>query len=232
MMPNIVKTLTIQILLLVVFSTVQADEIEKKYYDNGAVQFQYEYRNGKLHGSIEEYYQTGELKAEYHYNSGDLIGKKTFSREGKLEHELKIKNNDKYETQLEYYRSGELFRKRSLINGKREGLEIEFYRNGNKKAERNYLNGKKNGVARGYHYNGKVQGDWIFKNAEPVLATIYYSSGEKWLVHKFDGNGRLNGTSKEYDKEGNLMAMRYYTDDEMVKRNKIRPWLRWIYIFD
>lgn len=230
-MRNIVKLLMIMMMILVV-SSIQADDIDKKYYDSGALQFQYEYRNGKLHGTIEEFYETGELKAEYNYRSGDLISKKTFSRDGKLEYELRHKNNDKYETQLEYYQSGELHLKRSLINGKREGLEIEYYRNGNKKAERNYVNGKKEGVARGYHFNGKLQGDWIFKNGEPVSATIYYSSGEKWLVHVFDGNGRLNGTSKEYDKDGNLMAMRYYNDDEMVKRKKIRPWLRWMYIFD
>jgi antitoxin component YwqK of YwqJK toxin-antitoxin module len=229
-LPTLQNLMIVMMMLLV--SSIQAEEIDKKYYDSGVVQFQYEYRNGKLHGTIEEFYETGELKAEYNYRSGDLIGKKTFSREGKLEYELRYKNNEKYETQYKYYHSGELFRKRSLINGKREGLEVDYYRNGNKKAERNYVDGKKEGSAKGYHYNGKLQGDWVFKNDEPVSAIIFYNSGEKWLEHIFDGNGHLNGTSKEYDKGGNLMAIRYYTDDEMVKRNKIRPWLRWMYIFD
>lgn len=168
----------------------------------------------------EEYYKTGELKAEHTYELGKLVAQKKFRRNGNLEYEMKYNaEGDKIETQIEYYSTGEVFRQRNLINGKREGLEIEYYSNGQKKAERNYKNGKKEGSAKGYHINGNVQGEWIFENGEPVRATLFYSTGEKWLLHTdFDEKGMLNGVSKEYNKKGKIMALRYYKNNNMIER--------------
>jgi antitoxin component YwqK of YwqJK toxin-antitoxin module len=229
-MPSSLKIIVLAMMLAVSMTAQPQEDKTEKYYESGALQFQYSYRKGKLHGTTKEYYETGELKAEYNYKAGQLIAKKEFRHNGDLEYELKYEDGNKYETQIEYYTTGELFRQRTLVNGKREGLEIEFYRNGQKKAERNYIEGKKEGSAKGYHINGNLQGDWIFKNGEPVSATLYYSTGEKWLVHKdFDENGRLNGSSKEYDKQGSLMALRYYEDDEMIKRRRLNRWTRLLY---
>lgn len=195
------------------------------YYESGALHFKYSYLNGELHGTTPEYYETGELKAEHVYQNGQLISKKEYRRNGALEYEMKYEEGHKTETQIEYYQTGQLFRQRSFLDGNRHGLEIEFYRNGQKKAERNYKYGKKEGSAKGYHSNGKLQGDWIFRNDEPISATIYYSTGEKWLVHtQFDKDGRLNGVSKEYDKGGNLIAKRYYKDDQLIQRKRVDSW--------
>ncbi len=179
-----------------------------------------------MHGLTKEFYETGELKAEHTYKSGKLIAQKKFRRNGSLEYEMKYnKEGNKIETQIEYYQTSELFRQRNLINGKREGLEIEYYRNGQKKAERNYKNGRKEGSAKGFHINGNVQGDWIFEHGEPAMATIFYSTGEKWLLHTdFDRKGMLNGVTKEYNKEGQLMALRYYENNGMIKRRRITGW--------
>jgi len=230
-MQSSLKIIVLAIMLVMsMMTSAQQEEETEKYYESGVLQFQYSYRKGKLHGITKEYYETGELRAEYNYKTGQLIAKKTFRRNGDLEYELKYEDGNKYETQIEYYTTGELFRQRTLVNGKREGLEIEFYRNGQKKAERNYVSGKKEGSAKGYHINGNLQGDWLFKNGEPFSATLYYSTGEKWLVHTdFNEKGRLNGSSKEYAKEGNLMAIRYYEDDQMVKRRRLTRWTRFFY---
>jgi len=229
-MPSSLKIIVLAIMLAISMTAQPQEDETEKYYESGALQFHYSYRKGKLHGITKEHYETSELRAEYNYKAGQLIAKKEFRRNGDLEYELKYEDGNKYETQIEYYATGELFRQRTLVNGKREGLEIEFYRNGQKKAERNYVTGKKEGSAKGYHINGNLQGDWKFKNGEPESATLYYSTGEKWLVHKdFDQKGHLNGSSKEYDKKGSLMALRYYEDDEMVKRRRLNRWTRFIY---
>ena len=230
-MQQLLKGILLTVILVVLSVTVQLQPTEKKY-ESGALQFQYNYRNGKLHGIIKEFYETGELKSEQDYKMGRIIGKRNFRRNGDLEYELRYDGTRKLETQIEYYTTGERFRQRELVNGKREGLELEFYRDGNKKAERNYINGKKEGSAIGYHINGRVQGDWVFENGEPVFATIFYSTGEKWLIHSdFDDKGMLNGTSNEYDKAGNLMAIRYYEDNEMVKRTRVSNWWGWWFAF-
>ena len=221
------KIVLLTLLLLIAPTTdllAQAKE-SATYYESGALHFEYSYLNGELHGTTREYYETGELKAEHVYQNGQLISKKEYHRNGDLEYEMKYEDGHKIETQIEYYQTGQLFRQRSFLDGNRHGLEIEFYRNGQKKAERNYKYGKKEGSAKGYHSNGKLQGDWIFKNDEPVSATIYYNTGEKWLVHtQFDKDGRLNGVSKEYDKAGNLIAKRYYKDDQLIQRKRVDSW--------
>ena len=178
-----------------------------------------------LQGMVKEYYETGELKAEIIYQQGNIESKREFLKNGKLERETRYLEDKKYETHIEYYSTGELFRERPLINGKLEGLEKEYYQNGKLKAQRNYKEGKRHGNASGYYINGNLQGDWEFSEGVPVKATIFFSSGEKWLEHTdFDKAGRLNGVSKEYNKEGHFVARRYYKDDVMVKRESVKKW--------
>ncbi len=217
----------VTLLTIILITSVFAVD-EKKYYENGTVQFEYSYRSGQLHGLTKEFYETSELKAEHEYRAGKLVSKRRFRRNGDLEYELKYEDGQKIEYKIEYHPTGERFRQRTLINGKREGLEIEFHRNGKKKAERNYIADKKEGSAKGYYINGRLQGDWLFENGEPVSATIFYSTGEKWLVHSdFDSQGRLSGSSREYEKDGTLKAIRYYENNVMVQRRRVSRWLRW-----
>ncbi len=224
--------LFIKIVLLGVLSvTVQAESVQK-FYDSGALQFEENYMDGKLHGLTKEYYETGELKADIKYKRGKEVAKNDFRRDGQPGNEVRYEGKTKYEIKRWYYPTGELFRERPSINDKTEGLEIDYYTDGQKKAERNYINGLKEGSARGFHFNGEVQGDWIFKNGEPIYATLFYSTTEKWLEHSdFTDKGQLTGTSREYNKAGQLMALRYYENYDMVKRIRINPWMRWWYGF-
>ncbi|RKZ39619.1 MAG: hypothetical protein DRQ49_10975 [Gammaproteobacteria bacterium] len=230
-MQSFIKPVLLAVMLVfsaIVMAQQPKLELEKYYESSGNLQFEYEYHNGKLHGTTKEYYESGEIKAELIYKKGRLTAKKQFRRNGDLEYELKYKNGKKLETKIEYYSTGEPFRQRIFIDGKREDLEIEYYKDGQTKAERNYVNGKKEGSARGYYTNGRLQGDWLFKNDEPISATLFYKTGEKWINHNyFDNKGRLNGVSKEYNKEGKLMALRYYQNNDMVKRKRVGSGLRW-----
>ncbi len=226
----LIKRLLLILMILVFSITVQSEEIKKKYYDNGAVQFEYNYKNGKLHGITTEFYESGVKKTETTYKAGKIIAQKKYNLNGNLTYTLKYANGKKIETTKRYYSTGELFRERTLIDGKIEGLEIDYNKDGNKKAERNYVNGLKEGSAKGYHYNGNVQGDWKFHNGEPIAADIFYRNGAIWLEHRdFNDKGQLDGVSKEYDKEGKLVALRYYKENEMVKRKKVSFWTRWFW---
>ncbi|HDN26260.1 MAG TPA: toxin-antitoxin system YwqK family antitoxin [Thioploca sp.] len=233
-MQSFLKRVLFAVLLaLSVTAQSQQPETIETHYESGALQSVKSYRGSKLHGITKEFYETGEIKAELLYRVGKLFAKKAFRRDGNLEYELKYEDGKKQETQIAYYATGELFRQHTLINGQREGLEYDYYRDGQTKAERNYENGKKEDSARGFHSNGKLQGDWIFENGEPVFATIFYRSGEKWLIHSvFNKKGQLDGVSKEYDKEGDLMAVRYYENNDMVKRVRVNRWWGWLFLFD
>ncbi len=223
-----IKTIFIGLILSV---TVYAETVQK-LYDNGKVHFEENYQDGKLHGLIKEYYETGELKTEIKYRVGTIVTKKEYRRDGQVGNEFKTRNGQTFEIKRWYYPTGDLFRERHLIDGKIEGLEIDYYTDGQKKAERNYINGLKEGSARGFHFNGEVQGDWTFKNGEPIAATLFYSTTEKWIEHSdFNEKGQLTGTSREYNKKGKLMALRYYENYDMVARIRIDSWMRWWYVF-
>lgn len=218
----------IPLLVFLISLSIQAAEevpLKNKYYESGQIQIEYTYVNGQLHGTTKEYYETGETRKESIYEKGKLLSEKRFLKNGKIEYEMHYESGNKIENQLEYYPTGELFRERKLINGKQEGVEKEYYQNSKLKAERNYVGGKKQGSAKGYYKNGKLQGDWTFEGGAPVSATIYYRTGELWLKHTdFDKSGRLNGVTKEYDRNGSLIAERYYVDDVMVKRKRKLKW--------
>lgn len=207
------------------------------YYESGAIQFEYNYLNGKLNGVSREYYDSGdaklkgELRSELTYRDGKLEAKKEYLRNGKLANDLRIADGKRFETQLEYYSGLDvLFRERHLVDGKRHGLEQEYYQDGKTlKAERNYVDGKKQGKSKGFHSNGNLQGDWDFEDGLPVKSVIFYRSGEKWLEHSHFLDGRLNGISKEYDKKGHLIAYRLYEDDRMVKRDRVMGLFDWLF---
>jgi antitoxin component YwqK of YwqJK toxin-antitoxin module len=180
-----------------------------------------------------EYHDNGIIKSETTLRGGKIIAQKKYNRNGDIEYELQYENNQKFETTIKYYPTGEKFRIRDgkFANGRfQEGIETDYHKDGSKKAERNYKNGVKEGSAKGYYYTGTVQGDWKFKNGEPIAADIFYRNGAIWLKHTdFNDKGQLHGVSKEYNKKGTLIALRYYTENEMIKRKKVGFWLRWFW---
>lgn len=225
-MPYYIK-LTWLILILLSFSAYTQQElkreIKKEFYETGALRSEQSYLGDQLDGTSIEYYESGQIKGKKIYEHGKLISESDFKARGDLVYEMKydIKGN-KVETLIGYYPTGELHTVRTLVNGKQEGSEVEYYRlDMQKKAERNYRNGKKHGQAKGYHSNGNLQGDWEFIDGQPIAATIYYRTGEKWLIHHFE-DGKLNGVTEEYDKGGHLIAERVYKDDKLIERRRVR----------
>lgn len=168
-----------------------------------------------------EFYDNGELKSESTYVGDSLKAQKRYRQDGQVEYEMHMDGNKKIETEYSYHSGGELFRSRPRVNGAIQGLEKDYYPSGKIKAQRNYVDGKKNGNAKGFYENGQVQGDWEFKDGVPVAATIYHPNGKVNLEHQFE-NGRLNGLTKEYDAKGKLIAKRYYDDDKLTKRERLR----------
>ncbi|MDM8546161.1 toxin-antitoxin system YwqK family antitoxin [Candidatus Venteria ishoeyi] len=204
------------ILLLLPLQAVLAKE-EIKKYPSGAVHFIYNYDGNRRHGVSKEFHENNNLKTEFFYEKGKLTAEKRYRQDGQIEYEFTYKRNKKHEVVREFHSSGKLFRERHLVGGIQEGMEKEYAPDGKLKAERTYIGGKKNGSAKGYFRNGRVQGDWTFKNGVPIAATIFYSTGEKYLVHEFS-DGKIDGVSKEYNKKGKLQAKRYYKNDKLVKR--------------
>jgi uncharacterized protein len=147
------------------------------------------------------------------------------------------------------YPNGSVSSQGLIKNGKPEGFWTSFYVTGVKKSEGrrrnfmldsiwifydqtgdttekiNYLYGKKNG--------------WYYKYKKDAAVGLYIWSKELYAGDKKEGisyiffpdsrvqqtifynNGKKEGLSKEYDKEGNIVTLMEYSNDFLVSREKI-----------
>lgn len=55
-------------------STVFCDYIKKEYYENGKLDSESPFANGKIHGIVKDYYENGQLKEESVYDNSELKG--------------------------------------------------------------------------------------------------------------------------------------------------------------
>lgn len=63
------------------------------YVDTDALQFEYNYQNGTLHGSCREWYEMGQKKSITFYEMGVTIEKKVWDQFGQLVKEYHIEND-------------------------------------------------------------------------------------------------------------------------------------------
>ncbi len=103
----------------------------KKYYDNGALQIQYIYKNNRINGLYEEFWYNGNLKRKSYYENGFIHGlSKIYYENGNIQEESYLVNDIFEGSTKKYYSNGIL--KESLIyaNNLKNGLYEEFDKNG------------------------------------------------------------------------------------------------------
>ena len=101
--------------------------LSKNYYENGNLQTEENYKDGKREGLIKIYYENGNLRVEGNYKDDKLEGS--------------IKG---------YYENGNLGAEGNFKDGKPEGSIKEYYENGNLKSEIFFKKGK---PISGYYYD-------------------------------------------------------------------------------
>jgi hypothetical protein len=99
----------------------QKEQLEerKTLYENGQLEFQLFYRDGKLEGECKSWYKNGQLKFQEFYRDGKLEGERKF-----------------------WYRNGQLFSQTFYRDGELEGERKIWYRNGQLEFQEFYRNGK------------------------------------------------------------------------------------------
>ena len=101
--------------------------VVKSYYENGNLEAEGNFKDGKLEGLGKEYYENGNLKGEKNYKDGKLEGlSKAYYDNGNLKAEVNFKDD------------------------KPEGLFKVYYENGNLGVEINFKDGK---AVSGYMYD-------------------------------------------------------------------------------
>ena len=198
------KLLPLLLLILIGCSEPLKDGPYKTYYENGQIEHEGIYEDGKAHGIWKSYYENGQLKSEGIYEDDKAYG--IFKS---------------------YYENGQLQQEGIYEDGKAHGIWKSYYENGQLKSEGIYKDDIKVGPWLHYDSFGKFEDKVIFSDVEEVILNHkqlpfsqsfqkYYESGEL----KSEGfliDGKTNGPLKTYYKSGALK------EETMLEDNKPAP---------
>jgi len=142
----------------------ELDSIWKFYTEQGFIQSEISYFEGKKNGEFKEYIVENDtvfLSSITMYVNDNKQGKAYYYLKGKLQKIIPYENNEMQGQSFEFdntgeisaivvYKNNELISKQSInrtnAQGKKQGTWMEFYPNGNIKTEANYSNGKLQGL--------------------------------------------------------------------------------------
>ena len=75
------------------------DGLIKRWYPNGQLEYEYNYKDGKRDGLAKGWYPNGQLEYEYNYKDGELDGlTKSWDEDGQLQLKVEEKAEEKAET--------------------------------------------------------------------------------------------------------------------------------------
>jgi len=138
------------------------DGVVKEYLDNGALQYEWNYKGGKLEGVSKEFFLSGELLEEILY-----------------------KNNVREGVSKKYYKSGKLLAERNFQHDQLEGLTKMYYEGGTVFAELNYKNGQLDGETKMYFEDGKVKVIETYSNSQKARMQAFDPQGKVLVDHDY-----------------------------------------------
>lgn len=229
------------------------DEIVKSglsltFYENGAIQSQKYYVDGKVHWEEKIFGPEGQLIEVINYIKGGKTGIDTVYNQlgGKIS-EIAYKDNQPDGISRFYYDNGQLKAEICYVKGKKNGVSKIYYQNGIMKVVENMRDDMRDGLTKTFYENGGSKEEWCFSDGElSGNCNFFYKSGQLFGTKNYEGgkeeglsqlfyeNGELkeeityhegnkSGVSKVYDKYGNLEAEYIYLNNEIIEEKRGAP---------
>lgn len=146
--------------------------------------------NEPFTGIVQKFYEDGNLEIESEFKEGILDGvSKSYYKNTKLEMEGSYTEGRKNGVFKEYYENGKIKSEINYSYDLKEGLAKTYYSNGNVEAEGNFENGEEIGTTRVYYENGKLKEEIPYTNGVINGHHIQYSENGKVLKKTFYDNG-------------------------------------------
>ena len=216
------------------------------YYENGTIQSQRYYVDGKVHWEEKIFGPEGQLLEIVTYLKGGKTGLNTiFNQNGGKISEITYKDNQPEGISRFYYDNGQLKAEISYRKARKNGVSKIYYQNGILKVVETMIDDLREGITKTFYENGGTKEEWFFKEGgldgsskffykggqlfgtknyehgkEEGLAQFYYKNGslkEEITYHE----GCRNGVSKVYDEFGNLQVEYVYHNDEIIEENRV-----------
>ena len=142
----------------------QNNGLKTSWYDNGEMEYQVNFKNGKMDGLFKGWYDNGKKKSEKNFKDG--------RREG---------------SSVMWYENGQKMEEIMYKNDHKDGLETQWYINGNKKIEVNVINDKYMDYVRWYEDGQKKSERHWVKELESFLVNEWYENGKKKIERQWYG---------------------------------------------
>ncbi|MFH0734307.1 MAG: toxin-antitoxin system YwqK family antitoxin [bacterium] len=228
------------------------EETEKRsgialtYHENGKVQSQRYFVNGKIHWQEKIFSEAGNLLEFISYDKGGKSGPYImYDERGNKIKEINYEDNIPSGITKLYYENGQLKAEVNYKDGKKNGITKIFYNNGTLKIVENNINDIREGITKTYYESGGIKEEWNFSRGAPegnskffyksgaLFGTKNYKSGmEEGLTQLFyeDGivkeeinyvEGKKHGSNRIYDTSGKLIKELVFT--EGVCEKEIEP---------
>ena len=162
-------------------------EIAKKYYPNGKLQIEVEFKNGEKDGKRVEYFEDADTMYISYWEKDVKVGKAIrYFGQGKVESIVNWKNDLQDGESRFYYKNGNLQSISYWTNGKENGTSTVYYENGQIDAILNKRNGFYNGLSKLYYENGQLEKESFYiDSVRSGKETRYFDNGNIKSVEYF-----------------------------------------------
>lgn len=153
------------------FVNGKPEGLHTRWYENGQLESEIQYKNGHYHGSRKQYYSNGKLASEGNFVNGKEDGTNKFWNE-----------------------EGLLFREGYFNFGKREGQTRGWYENEQLHFQLNFNEDKLDGASKIWHDNGQLMYNFAFKKGEPLgICRIWKENGQMFYEGEFKEEWKWGG---------------------------------------
>jgi antitoxin component YwqK of YwqJK toxin-antitoxin module len=172
--------------------------------------------NGKRDGIWKKYYDNGDVRYEGEFKNGKEIGTFTFYNQGSSYPAIvKIFSNTSDTASVKFYDKTRIKTKGKMVGKKRVGKWIYYFADGKRVfSEENYVDGVLHGVVKNYYDNGNLTEETYYKDGKKHGTSKIYTESGILIEDVNYENGKLNGLAKYFDIKGVIKEKGMYADGE------------------
>jgi TonB family protein len=143
------------------------------------------FENGKPEGLHQRWYENGKLESEIQYKNGQYHGsRKQFFRNGQLSSNGNFKDNLLNGCNRKYNINGNLVSEFDYLDGKKNDISRIWNDEGLLLFEYNYKDGKPNGSQRGWYKSSQLMYEFNYLDGRDSIQKIWYDNGQLMCIIK------------------------------------------------
>jgi len=189
------------------------------YYDNGNKRLVAPYINNKAQGTVRWYDYFGRIESQVEFKDNQRQGKGlTYFINGRVRESYNYEAGELTGVNVRYFSTGDTAFVYRYEAGELQGPGRSYFMNGQKEAFGNFKDGYREGEWFEYYSNGKLKSQANYTGGEITgKYTTYYHNGTLESVRLYNAEGKAEGSSLYYNRNGQLYVEEVYANGILVK---------------